>query len=152
MKKNYSPKQKKSNFNTLLSCVLVLFAFFYNESTYAQIDCTVNAGTNNTICANSPLILNGVVGGNIKSHKWTQTAGPSVVIDNPNAVSTQVFGAVGGKTYTFRLSGVCGQGTTFQDVTIVVNPITIATAGSNIQGCPGIYTLSANAPLNPGET
>ncbi|MFH6958147.1 gliding motility-associated C-terminal domain-containing protein [Flavobacterium aquidurense] len=152
MEKNYSSKQKKSNFNTLLSGFLVLFAvLFFNESTYAQ-DCSVNAGIPSTICANNPLVLNGVVGGKLVSHKWTQIAGPSVVIQNPNAAITTVLGAVGGNVYTFRLSGVCEQGTTSQDVTITVNPITIAKAGTNIEGCPGTYALSANAPLNPGET
>ena len=62
------------------------------------------------------------------------------------------MGAVGGNTYRFRLSGVCTIGTTFQDVTVIVNPITIANAGTNIQGCPGTYALSANTPLNSGET
>ena len=152
MENNYSSKHKKSNFNTLLSCFLVLFAvLFFDTSTYAQ-DCSVNAGTSRSLCANNPLVLNGVVGGNIVSYKWTQVAGPSVVIQNPNSAVTSVLGAVGGNTYTFRLSGVCAIGTTFQDVTVIVNPITIANAGTNIQGCPGTYGLSANAPANPGET
>lgn len=152
MEKNYSSKQKKSNFNTSLSCFLVLFAIlFFNESTYAQ-DCSVNAGIPSTICENKPLVLNGVVGGKLVSHKWTQTSGPSVVIQNPNSAVTSVLGAVGGNVYKFRLSGVCEQGTTFQDVTITVKPITIAKAGTDIKGCPGTYALSANTPLNPGET
>lgn len=152
MGKNYSSTHKKSNFNTILSCFLVLFSvLFFNESAYAQ-DCSVNAGIPSTICANTPLVLNGVVGGNIVSYKWTQIAGPSVVIQNPNSAVTTVLGAVGGNSYTFRLSGVCSIGTTFQDVTITVNQITISKAGTNIQGCPGSYALSANAPLNPGET
>ncbi|AWK06841.1 hypothetical protein HYN56_22470 [Flavobacterium crocinum] len=152
MGKNYSSKHKKSNFNTVLSCFLALFAvLFFDESAYSQ-DCSVNAGINSTICANTPLVLNGVAGGNIVSHTWTQIAGPSVVIQNPNSAVTNVLGAVGGNTYTFRLSGVCAIGRTYQDVSIVVNPITIAKAGNNIQGCPGTYALSANAPLNPGET
>ncbi|MCR4030697.1 MULTISPECIES: PKD domain-containing protein [Flavobacterium] len=152
MGKNYSSKHKKSDLNTILRYLLVLFAvLFFNESTYAQ-DCSVNAGTNREICANQPLVLNGVVGGIIRSYKWTQIAGPSVVIQNPTNAITPVLGAVGGHTYTFRLSGVCNIGTAFQDVSITVNPITIARAGTNIQGCPGTYALSANAPLNPGET
>ena len=152
MENNYSSKHKKSNFNTLLSCFLVLFAvLFFDATAYAQ-DCSVNAGTSRSLCANDPLTLNGVVGGNIVSFKWTQVAGPSVVIQNPNSAVTSVLGAVGGNTYTFRLSGVCAIGTVFQDVTVIVNPITIANAGTNIQGCPGTYALSANTPLNSGET
>lgn len=152
MKKNYSSKHKKSHFNTLLSCLLTLFAvLFFDATAYAQ-DCSVNAGIPSTICANNPLVLNGVVGGNIVSYKWTQVAGPSVVIQNPNSAVTSVLGAVGGNTYTFRLSGVCAIGTVFQDVSILVNPITISRAGTNIEGCPGTYGLSANAPANPGET
>ena len=153
MEKNYSFAQKKSILYNKLSFFLALFFAFilFSNSTYAQ-NCSVNAGINNTICANSPLILNGVVGGNIVSHTWTQISGPSVVIQNPNAAITTVLGAVGGNTYRFRLSGVCTIGTTFQDVTVIVNPITIANAGTNIQGCPGTYALSANTPLNSGET
>lgn len=152
MEKNYSSKHKKSNFNTVLSFVLALFAIvFTDESAYSQ-DCTVNAGNDSAVCANAPLVLNGVVGGNLVSHTWTQIAGPSVVIQNPNSAVTNVLGAVGGNTYTFRLSGVCAIGRTSQDVSIVVNPITIAKAGNNIQGCPGTYGLSANAPTNSGET
>lgn len=152
MEKNYSSKHKKSNFNTVLSCFLALFAvLFFSESAYSQ-DCSVNAGIPDEICANAPLVLNGVVGGKIVSHRWTQIAGPSVVIQNPNNAVTSVLGAVGGNTYTFRLSGVCEIGTTYQDVSYIVHPITVARAGSNIQGCPGTYALSANAPLNPGET
>ena len=76
MKKNYSSKHKKSNFNTLLSCFLVLFAvLFFETNAYAQ-DCAVNAGTSRSLCANDPLTLNGGVGGNIVSFKWTQIAGP----------------------------------------------------------------------------
>lgn len=152
MEKNYSSKHTKSHFNTLLSCFLTLFAVLFFDATAIAQDCSVNAGIPSTICANNPLVLNGVVGGNIVSYKWTQVAGPSVVIQNPNSAVTSVLGAVGGNTYTFRLSGVCAIGTVFQDVSILVNPITISKAGSNIQGCPGTYGLSANAPLNPGET
>ncbi|UPZ17966.1 PKD domain-containing protein [Flavobacterium humidisoli] len=152
MEKNYSYKQKKSNFSNLFLSFLVLVAvLFSNESTYGQ-DCSLNAGIPITICENSPLLLSGVVGGNMVSHKWTQIAGPSVLIQDPNSAVTSVLGAVGGNVYRFRLSGVCSIGTTSQDVTITVNPITIAKAGTNIEGCPGTYPLSANSPLNPGET
>ena len=69
MENNYSSKHKKSNFNTLLSCFLVLFAvLFFDATAYAQ-DCSVNAGISRRICANDPLILNGVAGGNIVSFK-----------------------------------------------------------------------------------
>ena len=62
MKKNYSSKHKKSNFNTLLSFFLALFAvLFFDATAYAQ-NCTVNAGISRRICANDPLTLNGVVG------------------------------------------------------------------------------------------
>ena len=74
MEKNYSSKHKKSNFNTLLSFFLALFAvLFFDTNAYAQ-DCSVNAGTSRSLCANDPLTLNGVVGGNIVSHTWTQIA------------------------------------------------------------------------------
>ena len=152
MKKNYSSKHKKSNFNTLLSFFLALFAvLFFDTNAYAQ-DCSVNAGTSRSLCANDPLTLNGVVGGNIVSHTWTQIAGPSVVIQNPNNAVTPVLGIVGGNSYTFRISGVCAIGSVYQDVTFTVDPITISRAGTNIEGCPGTYGLSANAPANPGET
>ena len=119
----------------------MLFAvLFFDTNAYAQ-NCSVNAGTSRSLCANDPLTLTGGVGGNIVSFKWTQIAGPSVVIQNPNNAVTPVLGIVGGNSYTFRISGVCSTGTTFQDVTFTVDPITISRAGTNMEGCPGTYGL-----------
>ena len=138
MEKNYSFTQKKISLYNKLSYFLALFfaTILLNTNVYAQ-NCTTNAGLSRTICENTPFTLNGVVGGNIVSSKWTQVSGPSVVIENPNILNTNVLGAVGGNVYTFRLSSVCTAGVSFQDVVITVNKITTARTGANIMGCPG---------------
>ncbi|MGL2994043.1 PKD domain-containing protein [Flavobacterium sp. TSSA_36] len=152
MKKNNSLAFRNNKFG-ISFFYFFLFFLFTIFRTNAQ-NCTVNAGIPRTICANSPLVLLGGSGGgnDLISIVWTQVAGPSVVIQNPNSAVTTVLGAVGGNSYRFRLTGTCTLGTTFQEVTITVSPITIANAGVAVQGCPGTYTLTANSPLNAGET
>lgn len=154
MGKNYAAVLQKFKIsNNHLLFLFLLFTFILSGgTTYAQ-DCSVNAGNSRAICANSPVVFNAEANGNIVSFKWTQIAGPSVVIQNPNAINSAVLGTVGGNTYTFRLSAICkDKNSTFQDVTFFIDPITISNAGAAIEGCPGTYALSANAPTNPGET
>ena len=136
----------KSRFQLLLLSIVV---FTFSNSLYSQT-CNVNAGNSRTICATETLTLGGSFSINeatTSNPVWTQIAGPSVIINNPNNETTTVSGYVGGNSYTFRLSGTCNDssGVNFQDVTITVNPITVAEAGPSLAGCPGDYNLSANA-------
>ena len=125
---------------------LIFFFCIFSSNLYAQ-NCTVNAGIDATICETETLTLTGVLGGSIDSSLWVQTGGPSVIIQNPTNDVTDVIGTLGGNTYTFMLTAVCGDTVDAnpQSVTITVNAIEDAVAGSDIEGCPGSYTLSANA-------
>ena len=156
MEKNYSISQKnRVNIKHLLITVLLTVgAFFTTNSAFSQT-CSVNAGDQLLhYCVNGPVTIG--VGGSAPastaSTLWTQLSGPSVVIDNPNSITTTLAGAVSG-TYKFRLSGTCVDTTpsATQDITVVVFDITTANAGPDIEGCPGTYSLSANT-LAAGET
>lgn len=144
--------QKTRNF--LLFFVFLLASF---QLSYAQ-NCSVNAGIPETICENDgTFTLSGSTAGLVQSGPtWSQIGGPSIIINDTSNLNTGITGLVGGNTYTFRLSGVCTDGTSlFQDVDITVEPITAANAGSDVASCPdntGTITTNANTPLNAGET
>ncbi|SNY95439.1 gliding motility-associated C-terminal domain-containing protein [Flagellimonas pacifica] len=144
--------QKKGTFFLFFLFLLASF-----QVSYAQ-NCSVNAGVSETICENDgTFTLSGSSAGLVQSAPtWSQVGGPSVIINDPSNLNTGVTGLVGGNTYTFRLSATCTDGTSqFQDVDIMVQPITIANAGNNIASCPdnlGTLTTNANTPLNGGET
>ncbi|WP_136466963.1 PKD domain-containing protein [Flagellimonas onchidii] len=148
-----APITRLKKINFLLSFFFVLAML---QMGHAQ-NCSLNAGVPETICENvGTFNLSGSSSGLVQSGPtWSQVGGPSVIIDDPNNLSTLVNGLVGGNTYTFRLTGVCTDGTTqFQDVTITVQPITVADAGNDIASCPdnsGSITTNANTPLNTGE-
>ena len=144
-----------AKFSTIISFTknLIIFSLFILSQSLWSQDCSVNAGINETICENSSYTLDGSASGMIQSTPvWSQISGPSVIIDNPFNVKSDVTGLVGGNSYTFRLSADCNDGSTqFQDVTIVVQPITIANAGNNIASCPnntGALSIAGNAPDN----
>lgn len=144
--------QKKGKF--LLFFVFLLASFHLS---YAQ-NCSVNAGVPETICENDgTFTLSGSSAGLVQTGPtWTQVGGPSVGINDTTNLNTGITGLIGGNTYTFRLSGVCTDGTSlFQDVNITVEPITTSSAGASVASCPdnsGTLTTSANTPLNAGET
>ncbi len=103
----------------------------------AQVTITVNpalvanAGSNQTIILpTSTVTLNGSEStGTITSYLWTQVSGPNTAsIATPAAVSTTVTGLIQG-SYVFRLS--LDGGVSTAQVTITVNPATVANAGSN---------------------
>ncbi|MEM9648634.1 MAG: hypothetical protein AAF969_09140, partial [Bacteroidota bacterium] len=143
--------RKKNIFPFLFFVLLAL------QSTYAQ-NCSVNAGIPETVCENvTTYTLSGSSSGLVQTGPtWSQVGGPSVIIVDPANLNTQVNGLVGGNTYTFRLSGVCTDGTPlFQDVDITVQPITTSNAGIDIASCPnntGSISTNANTPLNAGES
>ncbi|MDG1398039.1 MAG: hypothetical protein P8P88_06595, partial [Polaribacter sp.] len=123
-----------------------LFFLFFFIKIFSQ-NCTVNAGVDSAICETDTLTLNGVLGGQIGSSLWVQTGGPSAIIQNPSNPITDVTGVVGGNIYTFKLTAVCSDtiDANSQSVSITVNPIPIADAGQDIDGCPGTYNLNANS-------
>ena len=90
----------------LLTLLMLLFVFANNIT--AQ-NCTVNAGTDQTICVGSALTLTGVAG-NPQSvpplYQWTKLSGPAATITSPNATVTTVTGLTPGN-YIFELSNRC---------------------------------------------
>ena len=156
MKIKLTPEYKLQLCNLYKSFTCLLFILFCISSVSAQ-NCTVNAGIlNETICENNTLTLVGSTSGMTTGNTlWAQISGPSVIIDTPTALVSTVTGAVGGNTYVFRFSELCGDGNTaFQDKTVVVEPITIAIASADLATCPsppGGVILTGNVPLNPGE-
>ncbi|MEL7003774.1 MAG: hypothetical protein AAFN93_13710, partial [Bacteroidota bacterium] len=130
---------------------IVLVSFCALTNLQAQ-NCTVNADVGRTLCANENLTLAGVVNGLFQSPAtWSQTGGPSVIINDPSNLSTSISGLefVGGNDITFTLSAVCQDGSPVaQSVTFTITPITTADAGSDLgSSCPGgSFTLSGNSP------
>ena len=152
----YSQKPRKVNvlkFFAVLS-LLVLGANFTNAQT-----CSANAGNLSLqICETEEMLLEGVNPGGTNTVEWVQISGPAVIIVSPNSVNTSATGYIGGNTYVFRYNVTCGDGSgvAFQDKTIIVEPITQATASSgSLASCPdatGSLIVTGNTPLNPGET
>ena len=145
------------NSTRLLKPIVVLWALLAFNFALSQ-NCAINAGIlNETICEGE---LGQLIGNDpvprIGDVLWSQLSGPSVIINTPNATTSTVSGMVGGNTYVFRYSVTCGDGiSTFQDKTIVVEPITQADAGTDIASCPdssGNIVITGNSPVNPGET
>ncbi|WP_237275844.1 DUF11 domain-containing protein, partial [Tenacibaculum ovolyticum] len=143
----------KSNFLFLF----LLLSLVKTINVYSQ-SCTVIAGLPQTICANEPLVLQGVRNGTFTDGPvWTQISGPSVVISDPTIDGPIITGYTGGNVYKFRYSGTCGNGNTpFQDVTITVTDITVADAGNDVASCPdnsGSLVIIGNEPnATSGET
>ncbi len=136
---------------------MLLFCLLSMQHANAQ-NCSVNAGINETICENNAAYtLSGNAAGLIQNGPtWSQVAGPSVIIDDPSDPATGITGMLGGNIYVFRLTAECTDGSTqFQDVSITVEPITLADAGSNLESCPdssGSLIINGNSPVNAGET
>ncbi|MDG3581874.1 PKD domain-containing protein [Galbibacter pacificus] len=136
---------------------LLFFLFMGIYNIHSQ-NCSVNAGIDETICGDvTSYNLSGSSSGDISSSTvWSQIAGPAVNIGDPNDMETVITGMLGGNTYTFQLSAICGDGVTVsQTVNISVEEITIANAGTDVTSCPdnsGGVIITGNTPANPGET
>ena len=137
-----------SKYSLLILLVILLLT---SVKTQAQ-NCSVNAGIDQTICANEPLFLDGSFTPPIKAGEqviWTQIGGPAATIVDPTDLGTQVTNIIAGNTYTFRIYTTCADGAlTYQDVSHTVKAITIASAGPDATYCPGtnVGTLFGNAP------
>ena len=140
-------------FKIALAAAAVLFVSVQSN---AQ-NCTVNANIDQQICANDVLTLIGQEQGLINVNAvWSQVAGPSVFITNPNSLTTTVTGIenVGGQTLTFRLTATCDDGNLVtDDVDYQIYTMTFADAGTDLGiHCPGdAVSLAANSPAG-GET
>jgi len=130
--------------------LLLVLSFTLVKFSAAQ-NCSVNSGINLDFCEGEPMEMDGLATGLFKAPndvKWTQTAGPSVLVDVPSDVKSNITGATAGNSYTFRISGTCEDGVIAQDdVTYTVLPITQADAGPDQVACPGIGTMAGNAPV-----
>ncbi|MGB4205842.1 MAG: PKD-like domain-containing protein, partial [Bacteroidales bacterium] len=135
--------------------VFAMFFLFANHFSLNAQNCSVNAGIYEEVCENEKLFLYGErtglwPGGSVTT--WSQVAGPSVIIVDPHALTTEVIGISGGNDsidYRFRISSKCLDGSlVYQDVVKRVYRITPANAGSGFTSCPGtdIGGLSANNP------
>lgn len=158
MKLNYSDRLYKGLNKTLLFFLFVLPIYTFSQN------CTLNANADKVICPGGATSLppdqfyllgtaNTAPGTNfLQNPLWTQIAGPAVQIDDPSLQQTLVRGAVPGNTYTFRLTAQCADGSTvFDDVQVVISPITLANAGPDQTYCQGTYPLNAN-PVGGTET
>ena len=132
--------------NVLTGLAILLFA----ASTAQAQNCTVNAGVPQTVCASEQLTLfggfTGISGG---AFYWQQISGPTVIIDEPDSLTTTVSGITGGTSLGFRFYGLCGDGSiVWDEVTHTILPITIANAGPDQSSCPGtdVITMAANLP------
>uniref|UniRef100_UPI000830CBCE DUF11 domain-containing protein n=1 Tax=Pseudotamlana agarivorans TaxID=481183 RepID=UPI000830CBCE len=150
MQKNYPSRNSKRGTHaiklTFLTFLLSLSATF----TYAQ-SCTLNAGLDQTICAQDVMQLNGETPDTyVDTPVWTQISGPSVIISDPTIDDPIITGFTGGNSYTFELSAFCFNGAhPRQTVTITVEPVTEADAGTDIASCPdssGSLIISGNTP------
>ncbi|MFB9106699.1 hypothetical protein ACFFU1_17455, partial [Algibacter miyuki] len=157
MKKIYIPLESaRANYLKFLFITTVFL--FQSFSALAQ-NCSPNAGPDQVICVSDGLILTGSVsspgGSPFTGSQWVQISGPSVIIDNPNALTTTVTGYVGGQTYGFRLIGSCGEGgDNRDDMQVMVQPLTKAViTNGDIVSCPsnGTIVLRGSAPQF-GET
>lgn len=132
--------------------LLSLFLLSISLSALKAQNCTVNAGVDRTYCVNDTITLTGNRAGNlVGSSTWTQVSGPSVIINSPNSLNTQISGKVPG-TMVFNIRNRCQDGSNANDiVTITILGVTRANAGPDKSMCPGNDTLAANTP-GSGET
>jgi gliding motility-associated-like protein/uncharacterized repeat protein (TIGR01451 family) len=142
----------------LLRYLLSLCLFFLiSNQLYAQ-NCSVNAGTDQTICPGTPFVLNGTSSSTLPLQSnpvWTQVAGPAVTLSNTTVAGTKATATVSNfaknVSYTFRLTAKCQDGSTVsQDVKYMVSDISIANAGPDKTVCPGTVPLEGS-PLGVGE-
>jgi len=141
----------KRSLSSLLK--LLLLVLFTSGSFLLQAqNCTVNAGTPQTLCDGDQLFLDGEFAGEVDSPcsvcGWTQVSGPTATIVDPANLDTEVTNIIGGNVYVFRISATCEDGSlVYQDVTITVETITEADAGPDATYCPDATAfLAANAP------
>lgn len=136
---------------------LTLFLLSFQLSIFSQIttpNCSINAGASATFCEGEEIKLSGSGNATVNTStiSWSQVSGPVVGLSDPSIYEPIVMGATGGNTYVFKLSVICANGLpTSQNVSITVSNAPLTSAGTNIVGCPGDYTLAAT-PVPMGYT
>ncbi len=135
--------------------LFVLFNFlFFTITVFAQ-NCTVNAGIDQTVCAGTPIIQEGNVGGSIipNSVVWSQVSGPNTAtLFNAGSLSVNISNLIAG-TYVFIISATCQVGGVVSDQCTIT-----ATSGATIINptslnltcyIPGTaINLTGTAPIN----
>ena len=113
---------------------------------------TSNAGSNQTLCANVSVNLNGNAAISGVTGTWSQISGPTTVtFISPNSPTSGISGFTAG-TYVFRWSlGSPGCTSSTSDVTYVfLTPPNTANAGTNQALCNvTTTTMAGNAATNP---
>ena len=130
---------------------LFLLLFSFVQWGYAQ-DCSISAGTPETICENiGTFNLSGTSSGSFSVNPtWSQIAGPAVTIADATDLTTSITGFLAGNTYTFRLSATCADTTpVFEDVDITVEPLVTSNAGvdQTLNQVTSVF-LNATAPTS----
>lgn len=111
-------------------------------------NCTINAGVTTELCPKDVFELHGTSSGLIATNGvWSQIDGPAVTIVNPNSLTSQVTGYTQDKTYKFRITATCKDGSLItNDVTYTTHKATIANAGPDMNICAGSSFLPGNQP------
>jgi hypothetical protein len=133
--------------------ILLGWLFIVNHTIYAQ-NCTVNAGTDQTICVSSQFTLTGSAGLPTSPpplYQWTKISGPAATFNTPNAVITYVTNFAPGD-YVFQLTSRCADNILATDlVSVKVLPTPISLAGPDQTICQNTTgsQLAANAVVAP---
>ncbi|MGY0393213.1 PKD domain-containing protein [Bizionia sp. KMM 8389] len=155
MRNNYPINNSPQKLN-FFKFILLFFVFTLSFNSANAQSCTINSGLDQTICEFDLFQLDGSSPDTYaEGPTWTQISGPSVIISDPTIDNPIITGFTGGNTYVFQLSAVCFNGARpAQQVTITVEPVTLADAGEDIVSCPdssGSLIIYGNTPENPGE-
>lgn len=93
-------------------------------------NCSINAGTNFSVCSGNAVNLDGSIGGPVQNSntiQWSvfsQPAGADASIANSNSLMTAVNNATVPGNYIFRFSVTCGDGVAVtDDITVTVKPV-----------------------------
>jgi len=152
MRKNHPMRHGFAMRSLSVKAFLLFFLLFFSFFQSNAQNCTINAGVDQTVCANSVMTLSGTKSGLFQgagTTTWSQVSGAPATITSPNALTTTVTGFSAGN-YIFRLSTTCQDGSFINDeVSVTVSPIVIANAGPDQTYCPSTVALSGNVPA-PG--
>lgn len=118
-----------------------------------QAKTLVNAGVNQSICANKTLSLNGVVSGSTLQGIWS-TNGTGTFADSSNLNTTYVFSAldttIGSLTFVLQSVGPCFPATDTMLVTITPAPKVNAGTDINVCAANPVATLNGSVTIAAG--
>ncbi|MCX6277602.1 MAG: hypothetical protein NT004_05865, partial [Bacteroidetes bacterium] len=140
-------KKETKTYSVFVFFTVMAIFMLWTGSVVRGQNCSVNAGVDQTICANEVLTLYGGKSGSFPTPTgtlWTQVSGPAAVIVSPTSLQTTVTNFVGNTTLIFRLTTKCLDGSLVsQDVSYTILPVGSANAGPDATYCPG----SGRGPL-----